>query len=507
MITEAKVAAKIWRDSFDEFSKLLRIRTKNGGIEPFVLNKAQLYLQDKINEQKQRTGRVRVIILKGRQQGISTYTAARFYWRTIFNRGIKTFIMTHKQEATDNLFEIVKRYHGQMPEIFTPPTKFDNAKEMLFTATDSGYKVATAGGKGSGRSSTIQQLHLSELAYYPSGDDVAMGMMQAVPEMDNTEIIIESTAAGTGNFYHEMWQQATKGQSDFIPVFIPWFWQDEYTIHDDSVVLDGSDYDIGNAFGITSAHLKWRKKKIANMGGDELRFKREYPNTPEEAFETSGEDILIPITKVRLAMQRKEVRPNNYVVMGVDPARFGTDYTAICIREGRKVHKIYKYHQQDTMQVAGMVRRLMLDWKPDHIMVDTVGIGAGVYDRLIELGHRNVHSVVAGARAEDDSRYVNKRAEMWGRIRDWLDDKLGVSLPESDELAGELCGLRYSYDSNGRIKLERKDDLKARGEHSPDMADALALTFAEIFEPKPANDERGYLFGRGNAVSDNVAGY
>jgi hypothetical protein len=243
------------------------------------------------------------------------------------------------------------------------------------------------------------------------------------------------------------------------------------------------------------------------MGGDELRFKREYPNTPEEAFETSGEDILIPITKVRLAMQRKEVKPNNYVVMGVDPARFGTDYTAICVREGRKVHKIYKYHQQDTMQVAGMVRRLMLDWKPDHIMVDTVGIGAGVYDRLIELGHRNVHSVVAGARAEDDSRYVNKRAEMWGRIRDWLDDKLGVSLPESDELAGELCGLRYSYDSNGRIKLERKDDLKARGEHSPDMADALALTFAEIFEPKSVNDERGYLFGRGNAVSDNVAGY
>lgn len=506
-MTPAAALTLVYMRNLQAFTSQLRIRTKSGAIEQFELNKAQLYLHDLIEKQRQETGKVRVVILKGRQQGISTYTAARFFWRTIYNEGIKTFIMTHQQQATDNLFEMVKRYHQLMPEFYRPPTAFDNAKELTFTATDSGYKVATAGNRGSGRSSTIQQLHLSEVAFYPS-DEAAIGMLEAVPDEIGSEVIVESTANGTDNLYYRMWKQASRGESDYLAVFLPWFWQDEYTINDDSVKLEEEDYEIGKAFGIDIPHLKWRKKKIANMGGDVLKFKREYPNTPEEAFETSTDDVLIQAAKVRLAMRNEETRPNGYICLGVDPARFGGDMTAIVVRQGRKVHKIYKYAQQDTMQVAGLVRRVMSDWKPKYVFVDTVGIGAGVYDRLIELGHRNVLPVVAGAKAEEFDRYVNKRAEMWARMRDWLDDEMGVSLPDSDELAQELTGLRYSYDSNGRIKLERKDDLKARGEHSPDMADALALTFAQLFEAAPVDDERGSFFGGGGAwAGDTTAGY
>jgi hypothetical protein len=165
-------------------------------------------------------------------------------------------------------------------------------------------------------------------------------------------------------------------------------------------------------------------------------------------------------------------------LLGVDPARFGEDRTAICFRQGRRVHWVRTRQGQDTMQTVGDVLRHMRELAIDKVFVDVCGLGAGVYDRLVELGFGDeVIGVNSAERAIDAERYHNKRTEMWAKLRDWLVEG-GVQLPADDALQADLTAPLYSHDSNGRLKLEKKEDMKQRGLRSTDMGDALALTFA-----------------------------
>jgi hypothetical protein len=154
--------------------------------------------------------------------------AARFYHRTIHARGLRTYILSHEEQATQNLFEIVERFHHNLAEAQKPSTGAANAKELWFDTLDSGYKVGTAGTKGVGRSSTIQLFHGSEVAFWPFAETHAAGVLQAIPDQSGTEIILESTANGLGNFFHQTWRDAEAGRNGYIAIFVPWYWQEEY---------------------------------------------------------------------------------------------------------------------------------------------------------------------------------------------------------------------------------------------------------------------------------------
>lgn len=170
-------------------------------------------------------------------------------------------------------------------------------------------------------------------------------------------------------------------------------------------------------------------------------------------------------------------------VMGVDVARFGDDQTVITKRQGRKVWPQIKIRGLDTMSVSSRVAALIDEWSPDGTFIDGVGIGAGVVDRLRQIGHK-VIDVNAGARASDNVKYYNKRAEMWDRMREAIN--AGVELPDDHELADELSAIEYGYTASQQLQLEKKSDLKKRGLSSPDCADSLALTYAEnIVKSKP----------------------
>lgn len=164
-------------------------------------------------------------------------------------------------------------------------------------------------------------------------------------------------------------------------------------------------------------------------------------------------------------------------VIGVDVARFGDDNTVIVERQGHKVLAIRKYAKLDTMMTAGLVADRIDAFAPTAVFVDGVGVGGGVVDRLEQLGHK-VIEVNGGAKANDDERWANKRAECWGRMRDWLGHRGDIP---ADDLALEidLVGPSYSYDPKNRVQLEKKEKMKERGLSSPDLGDALALTFAE----------------------------
>ena len=183
------------KDDFEFYARnCLKVRSKSGEVKPLLLNKAQLFIHACIEEQKRKTGQVRSIILKGRQQGVSTYVEGRYYWQTTHRKGVRAFILTHEADSTSALFEMVERYHDSAPDFVKPVTGASNAKELIFSKLDSGYKVGTAGNKSVGRGTTLQYFHGSEVAYWPNAAEHAKGILQAVPDEPDTEIILESTA-------------------------------------------------------------------------------------------------------------------------------------------------------------------------------------------------------------------------------------------------------------------------------------------------------------------------
>lgn len=479
---EREIRRRLKEDFTHYASRCLKIRTKAGEILPFALNEAQSHVHAQVEKQKLLTGKVRAVILKGRQQGISTYIEGRLFWLVTHRCGVRAFILTHDGEATNNLFEMSQRYHQYCPEVVRPETSASSAKEMYFGLLDSGYKVGTAGNKAVGRSSTIQYLHGSETGYWPNAAEHAKGVLQAVPNDAGTEIFLESTANGIGNYFHEQWQLAESGESDFIPIFVPWFWQNEYRRQvDDKFAPLEDEIDLVQLYNLDAHQLMWRRYKIQELsasGGDGRRaFQTEYPCNSTEAFTLSGDDTLIHPNLVMRARKSK-VEAIGPLVVGCDPARFGGDRTSIIYRRGRKASNLRSFEGKDTMEVAGIVDKIIRTDHPERVFIDVGGLGAGVVDRCWELGHRDVVIAVnSGSSSLDPDLYVNKRAEMWGECKKWFEND-PIEIPDCNSLHADLCATKYKYDSLNRLVIEPKEQMKKRGLRSPDEADALCLTFA-----------------------------
>ncbi len=471
--------------SLPSFAKnFLIIHDKSGAELKFTLNRAQQYIHMRLETQLQLTGKVRALILKGRQQGVSTYVQARFFHKIVTRKGKKAFILTHHADSTRALFEMTKRYSENLEkELFPQPDK-KNDNTLMFDGLGSGYRVGTAGSVEVGRGMTNQYLHLSEYAFYKDAEKIGMGLMNTVAEIDDTEIIKESTANGQANDFYQDWQEAKNGKSRYQAIFVPWYWQDEYCIEDDAFVADEEERGWLERFaanGLTIGHLNWRRIKLQDIKGDYeqkcRKFRQEYPFTDEEAFLSSITDTFILVDHVRKARTAK-VESSSNLVIGVDPSRMGDDRTAIIRRKGRRAYNLQTHYHIDTMELSGIIKRIIEAEHPRRVCVDSIGIGAGVVDRLHELGYSDIVIGVNVARkAEEPHKYRNCRAECWDRMRDWLTQDLDVEIPDSDELQTDLTSLGYKYDSSDRLLIESKEDAKKRGCLSPDTSDALMLTF------------------------------
>ena len=196
-------------------------------------------------------------------------------------------------------------------------------------------------------------------------------------------------------------------------------------------------------------------------------------------FGAANATAFIPQVMVQQAIGR-EMDCTQYqhaaIVLGVDVARFGDDRSVLTVRQGLMLLEQVSYRGMDLMTLASTVAAKAQEVDADAVFVDGVGVGAGVVDRLRQIG-LDVIDAQAGARALDPSKYVNRRAEMWQAMKDWL--RGGASIPDNQELIADLTGLNYSFAPGGQVKLESKDELKKRGLPSPDTADSLALTFYE----------------------------
>ena len=212
-------------------------------------------------------------------------------------------------------------------------------------------------------------------------------------------------------------------------------------------------------------------------------------------FPSSADESVIPLEWIEDAVARK-IEPSLTFkpVWGLDVARFGDDRTALAKRRGNALLvPVIWWRGKDTMQTAGLVAS---DWneteaheRPSEILVDVIGIGAGVVDRLIELG-LPARGINVSEQPAVQERFVRLRDELWWKCREWFQAR-DCKMAEDSALIAELSSPTYEFTSAGRIAVESKDERKARGLPSPDLADAFILTFAGGIDRMDTNRKRG----------------
>jgi hypothetical protein len=261
-------------------------------------------------------------VLKARQMGLSTLFEGLIFQDTSTRENKNSLIIAHEEQASSNLFNMSKLYYDYIPDAIKPMKKYANGKVLSFEnptnddaekAKNPGLRskisIATAGSGEVGRSSTIHNLHASEVAFFPDAKVTMLGLLQAIPDQPNTLAVLESTANGVGDWFHDMWVKAERGENEFTPIFLPWHIQPEYTrpfrsegerlqfideVDTTSINASGEtvrtyEYELMQKFDLTYEQLNWRRWTMKNKcQGDEILFMQEYPSTPEEAFISSG---------------------------------------------------------------------------------------------------------------------------------------------------------------------------------------------------------------------------
>lgn len=464
---------------------VLKIKTKAGFIEPYIFNQAQIYLHERLEEQINELGRVRALLVKGRQQGCSTYVEGRYYWKAVRKGGKNVFILSHESATTKKLFKMVERYWELSPEPARPQAKIANRTEFEFKDISSEYAVGTAGNENVGRGGTVQLFHGSEVAFWEKTQGIKTGILQSVPDLPDTEVILESTANGMGNDFYTMCMEALEGKSDYIVIFIPWYWQDEYARDkpaDGVMELSDEELEYKELYDLKNEQVYWRRSKIVEFGEEgEWMFKQEYPAFLQEAFQTSGRTLISPqaIIRARKASIKDEEAP---LILGVDPARTN-DRIILAPRRGRCYWphielKFRKDEEQIGIKIAQAISAWIYNHNPKKVFIDT-GEGWTVIDTLKSYGHGNmIEGVNFGSSATDKTVFTNKRAEIWWRLMAHIQGDDGpVDLPDSNELQKDLMSMPEAVPTaSGKKKFPLKREIKKALGCSPDIGDAYALT-------------------------------
>lgn len=320
-----------FRRPFREYAPAwLKIKTKQGTVVPFVLNEPQERVEQLIAELRSQGRPVRLLILKARQLGFSTWALGKAYEHSTQTKGTTALMAAHDDESTVELFERVRLMHDLAPS--RPMTRYSNRRELNFANPNkrdaiknpgllSKLVVGTAGRINLGRSKTLRFVHCSEVAFWKDAERSLLSLEQAIPGDNDTVEILESTANGVGGEFYNRWQRAmdpaTRG--DWRAIFFAWHSFAEYRrpLEDGklcplpSCVVDVSAFEreeneLRALFKLDEEQVNWRRWAIVNKCGNNLdNFHQEYPSTPEEAFLTSGRPVF---NRQRLAFRKRELQ-------------------------------------------------------------------------------------------------------------------------------------------------------------------------------------------------------
>lgn len=270
----------------------LRIRTKDRALVPLRVNQPQRLFLDVLLPAWRDTPydlrARREILLKARQEGFSTLIQALFFLDTVSTPNTQTVVIAHDADSTERIFQMVQRFYRHLPLERRPVTQRANRREYYWPDLDSYFFVGTAGTGDYGRGGTINNVHGSEVALWPDAEAIVRGLLQAVPREGN--IILESTANGLNNFFHDEYQRAKAGNSRYTPRFYGWNLLDEYR-SPVPVGFTQTEEERGLAvrYGLDDEQLQWRREKKLELRGE---FVQEFPLNDTEAFVSSGGRIL-----------------------------------------------------------------------------------------------------------------------------------------------------------------------------------------------------------------------
>lgn len=493
--------------AMDYIESCLKIKTKSGTVVPFRLNDAQRKLYAVAKRQQDAGKPVRLIILKARQLGFSTLTEGLIFHACATRRNVNALIVAHREDATANLFRMSKLFYDELPAPVKPMLRASNAQELVFENPSklrserearpglrSRIRCATAGGRGIGRSDTLQCVHLSEYAFWPDGADgkasTLAGILQAVPSLPGTMVVIESTANGFEDF-KERWDAAVAGENDFEPVFFAWFENPDYSMP----VVPGTEWtpeerELRDAYRLTDGQLQWRRWCIANNCGGSLdMFRQEYPASPGEAFLHSGtgvfdnEQIVLRLERLPSPAGRGEFTDGEWTesetgaitlyelpeegvpyVLGGDTAGEGSDYfTAIVIDNvsGRIAAKLrQKYSEPEYVRQIDALGRFY----NDALVAIETNFSTYPVMKLQEMEYPNQYSRERedtytrqmrksyGFRTDRQSRprAIANLVEVFSAHPEWFTDR---------ELLEEMLTFCYNEDHRPEALAGKHDDL------------------------------------------------
>ena len=493
--------------AMDYIENCLKIKTKSGTVVPFRLNDAQRKLYAVAKRQQDAGKPVRLIILKARQLGFSTLTEGLIFHACATRKNVNALIVAHREDATANLFRMSKLFYDELPAPVKPMLRASNAQELVFENPSklrserearpglrSRIRCATAGGRGIGRSDTLQCVHLSEYAFWPDGADgkvsTLAGILQAVPSLPGTMVVIESTANGFEDF-KERWDAAVAGENDFEPVFFAWFENPDYSMP----VVPGTEWtpeerEMRDAYRLTDEQLQWRRWCIANNCGGSLdMFRQEYPASPGEAFLHSGtgvfdnEQIVLRLERLPSPAGRGEFTDGEWTesetgaitlyelpeegvpyVLGGDTAGEGSDYfTAIVIDNvsGRIVAKLrQKYSEPEYVRQIYALGRFY----NDALVAIETNFSTYPVMKLQEMEYPNQYSRERedtytrqmkksyGFRTDRQSRprAIANLVEVFSSHPEWFTDR---------ELLEEMLTFCYNEDHRPEALAGKHDDL------------------------------------------------
>ena len=445
-----------YKNDFKKFSgDRLKIITKDAaqGYIPFKFNRAQQKIHKAVEKQLKEKGRVRVIILKARQQGISTYTAGRVFWKTLYTPFTRSVVLAHDSATSDALFTMSKQFIDRMPRDTAPELIKSNAKEIKFAHNDSGFRLYTAGSPEAGRGTTPTILHCSEVAFWQNQEKILAGLFQGVSSADGTEIILESTANGaTGSFY-EMWKKAEQGLNDYVPVFLPWYMTLEYTMEVSGDFVRTKEEDaLVELYNLTNDQLYWRRMKIGESGT--TKFAQEYPATSEEAFQVSGANVFdiekIEKLKIESATSIRSFNPKmmswddqreghleiweapsfkEKYIIGADVALgVGQDYSvAIVMNSKREVVGLYRNNRIDPAAFGKELFYLGRYFNNALLAVESNSMGVATLQKLKDMNYVNMYfqTKIANISNEEGIRLGFRttsasKPAIIGNLKNWL---------------------------------------------------------------------------------------
>ena len=421
---------KDYENNFTSFaSDNIKIITKDArrGFIDFKFNSCQKKITELLEKQLEDTGKVRAIILKARQQGISTYCAGRVFWKTYFTPHARSVVMAHDSATSDALFNLSKNIIKNMNSTYKPNEVKSNAKEIVISSPHftkeggdkpiSSYRLYTAGSPEAGRGTTPTIAHLSEVAFWQHDEKILAGLFQGISEAPGTEVILESTANGAQGEFYRLWKGALDGENEYLPIFLPWFSTPEYYREPPEGFKRSSDEELlVEQHDLNDGQLYWRRLKIAE--GGELKFRQEYPATADEAFITAGKSVFAMEKVNQLIAHEPQKRmlfdfnsltweesrdgnldifeypdwDSNFILAADVALGVGQDYScAVVMDTDRKVIALYRDNYIDPSKFGDLLFYLGRYYNNALLAVESNSMGVATLSRLTQMNYINLY--------------------------------------------------------------------------------------------------------------------